>query len=124
MHNHATCLAAIALTSGVALGSNGGTPTGLWKVTTRQENPGWTNPRSGQRWNANDPENPIGEFWISLEGLKGDAIGQIGYGIHGTIEPDTIGQDVSMGCVRLASPDIAVVYKLLISGLSRVTIAD
>jgi LysM repeat protein len=106
----------------VALGINGTTPIGKWKVANRQENPSWTNPRTSERWHANDPENPIGEHWIGLEGIEGDALGQFGYGIHGTIEPETIGQDVSMGCVRLAPDDIAELYGLLLPGASMVTI--
>jgi lipoprotein-anchoring transpeptidase ErfK/SrfK len=106
----------------VALGANGGTPTGKWKVANKLANPGWTDPRDGKHWHADDPANPIGEFWIGLEGVEGDAVGQFGYGIHGTIEPETIGQDVSLGCVRLAADDIAAVYKLLVPGKSLVTI--
>lgn len=108
----------------VALGVNGTTPTGRWKVVNRQENPSWVDPRTGQRWHANDPQNPLGEYWIGLEGVEGDALRQVGYGIHGTIEPETIGQDVSLGCVRLGPKDIAEVYKLLVPGESFVTITD
>ncbi|UCD28810.1 MAG: L,D-transpeptidase [Planctomycetota bacterium] len=109
----------------VALGTHNSTPTGKWRVGTRQENPSWTDPRpGGKRWYANDPQNPIGEYWISLKGIEGDAVEQFGYGIHGTIEPETIGQDVSLGCVRLAPDDIAMVYKMLMSGHSLVTIIE
>ncbi len=108
----------------VALGANGATPTGWWKVANRQKNPSWTDPRTGKRWYADDPQNPIGEYWIGLAGFEGDALGQFGYGIHGTIEPETIGQDVSMGCVRLAPEDIASLYQLLVPGESLVTVTD
>jgi LysM repeat protein len=108
----------------VALGADGSTPTGRWKVINQQENPGWTDPRTGRRWHPDDPENPIGEHWIGLEGVEGDAVGQFGYGIHGTIEPETIGQNVSLGCVRLAPDDVAAVYKYLVVGESYVTISD
>lgn len=108
----------------VALGMNGNTPTGKWKVTDHLKNPSWTDPQTGKRWHADDQDNPLGEYWIKLEGIEGDAEGQFGYGIHGTIEPETIGKDVSMGCVRLAPKDIAEVYKLLVPGASLVTISD
>ncbi len=108
----------------VALGANGSTPTGLWKVANHQENPGWTDPRTGKRWHPDDPENPIGEFWIGLEGVEGEAVGQFGYGIHGTNEPDSIGRNVSMGCVRLAPGDIDLVYKLLLPGESMVKVVE
>jgi lipoprotein-anchoring transpeptidase ErfK/SrfK len=35
-----------------------------------------------------------------------------GYGIHGTDEPDKLGQSVSHGCVRLGDNDIAKLYAL------------
>ena len=111
-------------TLSVALGEGGSTPTGTWKVANQLANPGWTDPRSGKRWHPDDPGNPIGEFWIGLEGIDGEAVGQPGYGIHGTIEPETIGKDVSMGCVRLGTADIAWVYKLLLPNQSIVTISE
>lgn len=106
----------------VALGTDGSTPLGRWRVANRQQNPSWVNPRTGERWHADDPENPIGEFWLGLEGIEEATINQFGYGIHGTIEPETIGQDVSMGCVRLVPEDIAQVYKLLVPEHSLVMI--
>jgi len=108
----------------VSLGLGGSTPTGTWKVINHQENPGWTDPRTGKRWHPDDPANPIGEFWIGLEGIEGVAVGQFGYGIHGTNEPETIGQDVSLGCVRLGHEDIAAVYQMLFPGESIVIISD
>jgi lipoprotein-anchoring transpeptidase ErfK/SrfK len=56
--------------------------------------------------------NPIGERWIGLEGV-GDAAGYAGYGLHGTIEPSSIGREMSMGCVRMRDADIELVYELL-----------
>jgi len=108
----------------VALGMNGGTPTGKWVVANHLTNPSWVDPRTGKRWHADDPQNPIGEYWIGLQGIEGEAKGQIGFGIHGTIDEASIGQDVSMGCVRLAARDIEMVYKLLVPGKSTVVVKD
>lgn len=36
-----------------------------------------------------------------------------GYALHGTNRPETIGQAVSHGCVRLANEDIAKLYKMV-----------
>lgn len=108
----------------VALGSEGKTPTGLWKVVRRQANPDWVDPNTGKRWHQDDPANPIGEYWVGLEGIEGACVGAVGYGIHGTNEPETIGQDVSLGCVRLAPDDIEQVYRTLLPGESFVTIVD
>lgn len=111
-------------TYGVALGQDGSTPTGTWKAINHLENPSWVDPVTGKRWHPDDPSNPIGEFWIGLEGIEGEAVGKVGFGIHGTIEPETIGQDVSLGCVRLAADDIAALYKYLVPGASLITITD
>ncbi|HEX9500942.1 MAG TPA: L,D-transpeptidase, partial [Thermoanaerobaculia bacterium] len=35
-----------------------------------------------------------------------------GYGIHGTDEPEKLGQSVSHGCVRLGDADIANLYAM------------
>lgn len=106
----------------VALGQDGSTPTGLWRVANNLANPAWTDPQTGKRWHPDDPANPIGEYWIGLEGIEGEAVGMFGYGIHGTIEPETIGQDASLGCVRLKAEDIATVYRWLLPEQSYVYI--
>jgi len=108
----------------VALGEGGSTPTGRWKIANQLQNPGWQDPRTGQRWHPDDPGNPIGEYWLGLEGVEGDAVGQFGYGIHGTIEPETIGQDVSLGCVRLDPVDMAWFYTLMLPGQSYILITE
>jgi nucleoid-associated protein YgaU len=107
----------------VGLGEGGGTPTGTFVVSANKlENPGWVNPRdSRERYEPNDPRNPIGEFWLGLDGT-GQSEGVTGYGIHGTIEPQSIGRNMSMGCVRLRDEDIEVVYELLAERVSRVEI--
>jgi len=108
----------------VGLGENGSTPTGKWIVRNHLTNPSWTDPRTGKRWHADDPNNPIGEYWIGLDGIEGEAEGKYGYGIHGTIEPETIGKNASMGCVRLLDKDIELLYKLLLPKHSTVVIRD
>jgi LysM repeat protein len=108
----------------VGLGEGDSTPIGHFIVrpSSKLENPGWVNPRNpSERYEPNDPRNPIGEFWIGLDGL-GDASAYTGYGIHGTIEPDSIGRMRSMGCVRLRADDIALLYELLTEGESLVQI--
>jgi hypothetical protein len=106
----------------VALGENGGTPTGNWVVQNRVPNPAWVNPRTGERVHADDPDNPVGEYWIGLAGVSGEAKGKDDYGIHGTNDESTIGRDVSMGCVRLGDRDIQRVYQLLVPKHSTVVI--
>lgn len=107
----------------VGLGEGDGTPVGTFVISENKlENPGWVNPRDGQeRYAPNDPKNPIGEFWLGLDGV-GDSVGVTGYGIHGTIDPGSVGKNMSMGCVRLRDGDIDVVYELLAERVSVVEI--
>lgn len=108
----------------VGLGEGDSTPTGhfIVRANGKLESPGWVNPRNpSERYAPNDPNNPIGDFWIGLDGL-GDAAAYAGYGLHGTIEPDSIGEERSMGCVRMRPDDIALMYELLGEGKSLVQI--
>lgn len=107
----------------VGLGANDTTPAGDFVVRPRSKlvNPPWTNPQTGERYSADDPKNPIGEHWIGIEGV-GESKKFTGFGLHGTIEPDSVGQQKSMGCVRLGSDDIALLYEVLKEGVSVVKI--
>lgn len=106
----------------VGLGTNGGTPTGVWIVRNKLKNPEWTDPTTGLHYLADDPQNPIGERWIGLEGVAGEALGRTGFGIHGTIDPASIGENVSMGCIRLVAADVSLVFDMLIETHSQVVI--
>jgi LysM repeat protein len=109
----------------VGLGADQGTPTGVWRVKNRLPNPTYFPSASAPDKRIippDDPMNPLGERWIGLEGVEGEAVGHEGYGIHGTIEPDSIGRAVSLGCIRMHNEDVAVVYSLLLPGKSTVTI--
>ncbi|MEO1583841.1 MAG: L,D-transpeptidase family protein [Planctomycetota bacterium] len=107
----------------VGLGEDNSTPLGRFVVRPQSKliNPTWRNPRTGEFFGADNPENPIGERWVGLEGT-GDAAGEEGMGIHGTIEPGSIGRDASMGCVRLVDGDVDVVYECLEEQISEVLI--
>jgi lipoprotein-anchoring transpeptidase ErfK/SrfK len=107
----------------VGLGSNDGTPVGEFVVSANKlENPGWVNPRNArEQYDAEDPDNPIGEYWIGITGV-GQYASLTSLGIHGTIDQSSIGGDESMGCVRLAQGDIDTVYELLAEHISRVLI--
>lgn len=108
----------------VGLGIDDSTPTGEWRVKNKLENPTYYPPRGGAIIAANDPENPLGERWIGLEGVSGEALSQERYGIHGTNEPDSIGKSVSLGCVRLHNSDVEQVYGYLVEGKSTVMIVE
>jgi len=90
----------------VGLGKNNSTPTGKFKVLNKVVNPQYTDP-DGRVIAGDDPSNPLGERWLDL----GNS-----YGIHGTIEPESIGQSQSRGCVRLLNEDVEELYDLLTVG--------
>jgi L,D-transpeptidase ErfK/SrfK len=58
------------------------TPAGEFVIVNREPNPG----------------GPYGAMWLSLS--------KLGYGIHGTNDPSSIGKQVSKGCVRMHNRDV------------------
>ena len=108
----------------VGLGSDLSTPTGTWLVTRggKLVNPKFWGTGDLPPVEADDPKNPLGERWLQLDGIAGEAVGKEGYGIHGTIEPDSIGKNMSLGCIRLVDEDIKLVYDLLTDGKSKVVV--
>ncbi len=86
----------------VAVGKDHSTPTGEFPVLNKVENPTYYGPDG--IISADDPNNPLGEHWIDL----GNS-----YGIHGTINPQSIGTAASKGCIRLQANDVALLYDLL-----------
>lgn len=88
------------------IGKNNSTPTGKFKVLNKVTSPQYTDP-DGKVFSGTDPQNPLGSHWLDL----GDS-----YGIHGTIEPDSIGKSESRGCIRLLNADVSEVYDLLETG--------
>jgi lipoprotein-anchoring transpeptidase ErfK/SrfK len=93
----------------IGVGQDQSTPMGEFVVLNKVVNPTYYGP---QVIDAEDPSNPLGEHWIDL----GNRIG-----IHGTIEPDTIGRAESRGCIRLRPGEIQDVFDMLAVG-SKVTI--
>ncbi|MBN1766095.1 MAG: L,D-transpeptidase family protein, partial [Sedimentisphaerales bacterium] len=109
----------------VGLGASGRqTPAGVWEVKLKQVNPAWSDTENGKYYYPDDPENPLGERWIAIEGVEGEAVGRNGFGIHGTIRPDEIGKAASRGCIRLLNEDVEELYDMLIEGQSRVKVID
>lgn len=98
----------------VGTGEYATTPTGEFKITDRIAQPTWWHP-DGRTIPYGDPENLLGTHWLALD-IKG-------YGLHGTWEPETIGRQSSMGCVRLLNEDIAELFTLVPIG-TRVIIED
>jgi len=102
------------------------TPTGLWlsQAGKKQVNPAWPDQETGKFYQPDDPENPLGERWIGLEGIDGEAVGRSGFGIHGTIKPEEIGKSASRGCIRLLNKDVEELFDLVTDGQSKVWVYD
>jgi len=114
------------LTFSVGLGADDATPTGLWVVPkgAKATNPVYYSPRGEGIIAADDPKNPLGDYWIAIEGVDGEAVGKTSFGIHGTIDPDSIGKQASLGCIRLRNEDIERVFKMLYEVKSNVRIVE
>lgn len=108
----------------VGLGAEDGTPIANFVVRNNSKlvNPSWVNPRTGDRFGADDPKNPIGERWVGLDGFDDASKAHTGFGVHGTVEPDSIGRSMSMGCIRLSTQDVDMVYELLAPKVSVVKV--
>ncbi len=65
------------------------TPLGVFKIINKALNPGGA---YGTRW-----------MGLSL----------VGYGIHGTNDPTSIGKSISHGCVRMYNPDVEQLYEMI-----------
>lgn len=95
----------------VGLGAEGrDTPLGKTTVShSRAKEPSYTDRSTNITHPYGDPLNTVGSRWIGLS--MGD-----GYGIHGTNEPESIGQSMSKGCVRMRRSDLEELYDLLLPG--------
>ena len=66
------------------------------------------------------PENPLGARALYLWQGKVDTL----YRIHGTNEPESIGHDVSAGCIRMRNQDVIDLYDRTAVGAKVVVLAN
>ncbi|MGD0336248.1 MAG: L,D-transpeptidase family protein [Candidatus Omnitrophota bacterium] len=97
----------------VATGKNNSTPAGTFKITTKLPNPTWF--KTGAVVPAGSPANVLGTRWLGIN--------LSGYGMHGTTEPQSLGKQVTQGCVRMFNTDVEELYTLVPVG-TEVTILD
>lgn len=97
----------------VSTGKNNCTPVGTFKITNKLINPTWF--KAGAVVASGAPENILGTRWMGFD--------LAGYGIHGTTEPQYLGQQVTQGCVRMANSDVEELYTIVPAG-TEVTITD
>lgn len=100
-------------TYSISTGENNSTPVGIFTVVNRMEDPVWY--KQGAIVPAESPDNILGSRWLGLS-VKG-------YGIHGTTEPDTVGQQVTAGCIRMLNSDVEELYAIIPVG-TEVTVVD
>ena len=98
-----------AIQYGVGVGRPGFTWGGNMTITRKAEWPDWTPPPQMlkrrpdlPRHMKGGPDNPLGARALYL--------GSSLYRIHGSNEPDTIGQAVSSGCIRMTNNDVVDLY--------------
>jgi lipoprotein-anchoring transpeptidase ErfK/SrfK len=99
-----------AVRYGVGVGRPGFEWAGSQSITRKAEWPSWTPPSQMlkrrpdlPRFMPGGPENPLGARAMYL--------GSTLYRIHGSNEPETIGQAVSSGCIRMLNEDVIDLYE-------------
>jgi lipoprotein-anchoring transpeptidase ErfK/SrfK len=104
-----------ALRYTIGVGRAGFQWKGIHKVSAKKEWPGWTPPpqmRARQRGlpahMAGGEDNPLGARALYL--------GSTLYRIHGSNDPDSIGQAESSGCFRMTNDDVKDLYERVAVG--------
>ncbi len=97
----------------VATGKNNSTPVGTFEIKDKLLNPTWF--KTGAILPPGSPENGLGTRWMGFD--------KPSYGIHGTIDPKSIGTQASEGCVRMLNEDVEELYSIVPMG-TKVTIQD
>jgi lipoprotein-anchoring transpeptidase ErfK/SrfK len=99
-----------AIRYGIGVGRAGFDWSGRQTISRKQEWPDWVPPPEMlqrrpdlPRYMAGGPENPLGARALYL--------GASLYRIHGSNEPETIGQAVSSGCIRMLNEDVVDLYE-------------
>ena len=99
-----------AIRYGVGVGRPGFTWSGTKTVVAKKEWPAWTPPSEMLRRRPDLPRHMAGGLDNPL-GARAMYIGGTLYRIHGSNEPDTIGQAVSSGCIRMLNDDVVDLYE-------------
>jgi lipoprotein-anchoring transpeptidase ErfK/SrfK len=100
----------LAMRYGIGVGRDGFRWKGQLRVSRKAEWPDWIPPAEMidrqpylPRFMAGGPGNPLGARALYLGGTV--------YRIHGTNQPQTIGEAVSSGCFRLVNKDVIDLYE-------------
>jgi lipoprotein-anchoring transpeptidase ErfK/SrfK len=97
----------------VSTGVDNSTPAGAFKIINKIQNPTWF--KAGTVVPAGSPDNILGTAWLGFN--------LPGYGIHGTIDPQNLGRQVTQGCIRMANADVEELY-IIVPIDTEVTVVD
>jgi len=97
----------------VSTGANNCTPVGNYKIINKLPTPTWF--KAGVVIPGNSPDNILGSRWLGFD--------LAGYGIHGTVDPQSLGKQVTQGCVRMSNSEVEELYTIVPTG-TEVTIID
>jgi lipoprotein-anchoring transpeptidase ErfK/SrfK len=115
-----------AIRYGVTVGEEAQAWSGIAKVGRKEEWPAWV-PTSGEKerlgplpnFVAGGPHNPMGARAMYLFEGNRDTL----YRIHGTNQPEYIGQAISSGCIRMTNEDVIDLYNRIKVGAPVVVLA-
>ena len=91
------------------MGRPGFTWAGTNRISRKAEWPDWTPPPQMLRRRPDLPRHMKGGEDNPL-GARALYLGSTLYRIHGSNEPETIGQAVSSGCIRMVNDDVIDLY--------------
>jgi lipoprotein-anchoring transpeptidase ErfK/SrfK len=111
-----------ALKYGIGVGRPGFTWGGVLHVSMKREWPEWTPPLAMLKRRPDLPRHMKGGIENPL-GARALYLGSSEYRIHGSNEPDTIGQAVSSGCIRMTNDDVKDLYERVSVG-AKVVVED
>jgi len=98
-----------ALRYGIGVGRDGFRWSGVHRISAKKEWPGWTPPSQMLARRPDLPRHMAGGIDNPL-GARAMYLGSTLYRIHGSNEPETIGQAVSSGCFRMTNDDVTDLY--------------
>ena len=98
-----------ALRYGIGVGRDGFRWGGVHRVSAKKEWPSWTPPSQMLARRPDLPRHMAGGVDNPL-GARAMYLGSTLYRIHGSNEPETIGQAVSSGCIRMLNEDVVDLY--------------
>ena len=98
-----------ALRYGIGVGRDGFRWGGVHRISAKKEWPAWTPPSQMLHRRPDLPRHMSGGIDNPL-GARAMYLGSTLYRIHGSNEPETIGQAVSSGCFRMTNDDVVDLY--------------